>query len=225
MAWLGAERHYRLGAMGTRILLVRHGQSIWNAEGRWQGQADPPLSDLGRRQARGAAASLGALDAIFASHLQRALETAAIISTDLGVGPVVVDPDLRERNVGEWSGLTRAEINQRYPGYLTADRHMSFGVSGGAVRRPQGWEADEDVLARALGALARIDEAVGGGEVLAVTHGGLIYVLEAHLGAPFDYLANGGGRWLVVARGKVELGERVILLADEATPVTRPGQL
>src|SRR5687767_11323336 len=98
--------------MPTRVLLVRHGQSEWNATGRWQGQADPPLTDLGRRQARSAAAALGTVDAVFASDLQRASETALIIAGELGVGPVVVDPDLRERDAGEWSGLTRVEIEE-----------------------------------------------------------------------------------------------------------------
>src|ERR671917_2105987 len=111
----------------TRVLLVRHGQSEWNAVGRWQGQADPPLSDVGRQQARSAARSLGALDAIFASDLQRATETAMIIAAELGVGPVVVDPDLRERDAGEWSGLTRAEIEERYPGYLNATPSFAAG--------------------------------------------------------------------------------------------------
>ncbi|MEY2406219.1 MAG: glucosyl-3-phosphoglycerate phosphatase, partial [Acidimicrobiaceae bacterium] len=86
--------------MPVRILLVRHGQSEWNALGRWQGQADPPLSDLGRLQAHAAAHALGAVGAVFASDLVRAAETAAIIAAELGVGPVVIDADLRERDAG-----------------------------------------------------------------------------------------------------------------------------
>src|SRR3546814_3323938 len=104
----------------TRVLLVRHGQSEWNATGRWQGQADPPLTDLGRAQAHHAARSLGVVDAIVASDLQRAADTALIISGELGVGPVVLDEGLRERDAGEWSGLTRAEIERDWPGYLGA---------------------------------------------------------------------------------------------------------
>src|SRR5262245_43689149 len=173
-------------ALATRVLLARHGQSEWNAEGRWQGQADPPLSDLGRRQAHEAARALGALDAIWASDLQRAAQTAAIISGDLGVGPVVLDPDLRERDAGQFSGLTRDEIEARFPGYL-ADH-----------RRPPGWEPDEHLLARALGVVVRIAAAVPGGDVLAVTHGGLVYTLEAHLGADHARLANLAARWLEV---------------------------
>src|SRR4051812_28738357 len=105
----------------TRILLVRHGESEWNAMGRWQGQADPPLTDLGRRQAFAAAASLGTVDGIAASDLQRASDTAEIISNQLGVGPVVIDPRFRERDAGEWSGLTRHDIHRDWPGYLPDD--------------------------------------------------------------------------------------------------------
>jgi probable phosphoglycerate mutase len=211
--------------MPTRVLLVRHGQSEWNAVGRWQGQQDPPLSDLGRRQARAAAATLGAIDAVFASDLQRASETAAIIATDLGVLPIVVDPDLRERCAGEWEGLTRAEIERDWPGYLdpAADRHIGF--ASGPRRRPPSWEPDESVLGRALGALGRIHEAIPDGDVLAVTHGGLIYVIEGHLGAPFERMANGAARVVEVDGDRLRLGDRLLLVTDEGTPVTVPDQI
>lgn len=212
--------------MPTRVLLVRHGQSEWNAAGRWQGQADPPLTDLGRRQARSAAAALGAVDAVFASDLQRAAETAAIIAGELGIGPVVLDEGLRERDAGEWSGLTRTEIDRAWPGYLDppADEHASFGPSA-APRRPPSWEPDDAVLARARAALARIHDAVGDGEVIAVTHGGLIYVLEGHLGSPAGRLANGGGRWFVLDGDRITLGDRVLLVGDDGAPVTVPDQI
>jgi probable phosphoglycerate mutase len=217
----------------TRVLLVRHGQSEWNALGRWQGQADPPLSDLGRAQARAASASLGALDAIWASDLQRAAETATIIAAELGIGPVVLDPDLRERDAGEWAGLTRAEIDERYPGYLDpppADKHTSFGAAPATTtpRRPPGWEPDDSVLERARRALHRIAAAVGDGLVLVVTHGGLIYSLERDLGADFARLANAEGRWFEVDAGPgaaVRLGDRVMLAGPDDVPVTTPGQL
>jgi probable phosphoglycerate mutase len=213
------------GLVTSRVLLVRHGQSEWNALGKWQGQADPPLSDLGRAQARAAARSLGALDAIYASDLQRAMETAAIISGELGIGPVILDPDLRERDAGDWSGLTRSEIKQRYPGYLPDDRHRAFAPDGGAPKRPPGWEPDEILRSRVLGALARIHEAVPDGDVLAVTHGGVIYVLEDHLGERFHRLANGEGRWVEIGDDKMRLGDRVLLVNDDGTPVTVPDQL
>ena len=196
----------------TRVLLVRHGQSEWNADGRWQGQADVPLTDLGRAQAHHASRALGVVDAIVASDLERAAETAAIISGELGVGPLVLDPDLRERDAGEWSGLTRREIERDWPGYLDDE--------GEKRRRPPGWEPDEELLARATEALLRIHRLVPGGEAIAVTHGGLIYVIEGAFGAPFERMANVGGRWLEVGdEGLVRLGERVILVDEDETTI------
>jgi broad specificity phosphatase PhoE len=195
----------------TRILLVRHGQSEWNATGRWQGQADPPLTARGRAQAAEAARALGALDAVWASDLERAAETAVIVSESLGVGPVVLDPDLRERDAGEWSGLTRDQIEQRYPGYLR----------DGA--RPPGWEPDPALLERALRVVRRVGREVPGGDVVAITHGGLIYVLEQHLGASFARIANVEGRWVVVAGDSLRLGDRMLLAQRE--DVTVPGQI
>ena len=191
----------------TRILLVRHGQSEWNASGRWQGQADPPLSDRGRLQAREASRAGGAVDAVWSSDLQRAVATATIIAEAIGVGPVVVDPDLRERDAGEFSGLTRPEIEQRFPGYLAVGR------------RPPGWEPDDHLLARATRVLHRIAAAVPGGHVLTVTHGGLVYTLEESQGLPHQRLANAEGRWVEVGSGPVRLGERVLLALPEDTTV------
>jgi broad specificity phosphatase PhoE len=196
----------------TRVLLVRHGQSEWNADGRWQGQADPPLTDLGRAQARHAARALGVVDAIVSSDLGRALDTAMTLAGELGVGPVVVDPDLRERHAGDWQGLTRVQIEEGWPGYLD-DR-----------RRPDGWEADELLLARATAALVRIHELAPRGEAIAVTHGGLIYVVEGSFGEPFQRIANLGGRWIEVgAEGPTRLGDRVVLVDPDE--LTIPSQL
>jgi probable phosphoglycerate mutase len=214
----------------TRVLLVRHGQSEWNADGRWQGQADPPLTDLGRHQALHASRNLGVVDAIVTSDLQRAAETAAIIAQALGVGPIVLEPDLRERDAGEWSGLTRAAIERDWPGYLErsgTDRHASFGGAPDPSaqppaerRRPPGWEPDDRLIARVLAALGRIHALTPDGEVLALTHGGVVYALEARLGSPFERLANLGGRWIEIGpAGELRrLGERVVLVdPDELT--------
>jgi probable phosphoglycerate mutase len=219
----------------TRVLLVRHGQSEWNADGRWQGQADPPLTDLGRQQALHASRNLGVVDAIVASDLQRASETALIISSELGVGPLVLEPGLRERDAGEWSGLTRAEIERDWPGYLdqttpfrpTAAAGTGHGPAGDAAaqppgerRRPPSWEPDEALLQRVLAALARVHDLTPDGEVIAVTHGGVVYAIERLLGSTFERLANLGGRWIDVGPGGdvQRLGARVVLVdPDELT--------
>lgn len=222
----------------TRLLMIRHGQSEWNADGRWQGQADPPLTELGRAQAHHAARSLGTVDAIVTSDLQRAAETAAIIADELGVGPLVVDEGLRERDAGEWSGLTRAEIEVAWPGYLGAPPPVATRESVGPAaaeteaarqsneprRRPPGWEDDDVLQERAVAALARIHQLVPDGEAIAVTHGGLIYSLEEMFHAPFERLPNLGGRWIELgAEGPTRLGERVVLV--ERDEVTVPNQI
>jgi broad specificity phosphatase PhoE len=196
----------------TQILLVRHGQSEWNALGRWQGQADPPLSDVGRRQAFTAAARVGSVDVIVSSDLQRALHTARIISEQIGVGPVVVEPLFRERDAGEWSGLTRDEIDAGWPGYL--DEH----------KRPAGYEPDESLLGRTHDALANVERDYAGAEVLVVAHGGLVYALEKHHGHPFERLPNLGARHLTVEPHGVVLGERIVLVDDDDI-TTVPAQI
>lgn len=202
-----------------RLLLVRHGESEWNAAGRWQGQADPPLSELGRRQARAAGATVGAVDAVVASPLERAHHTAEAISESVGVGPVLVLPDLMERHAGEWQGLTRAQIDEQYPGYL-ADR-------GEHRRRPPGWEDDDVLLERVLRAIDTIlGELDGADDVVVVTHGGVIYALERHLGAEFQRIPNLGARSVTVdGAGRMALGERLLLVDSDEVLVTTPDQI
>jgi broad specificity phosphatase PhoE len=201
----------------TRILVVRHGQSEWNAEGRWQGQENPPLTDLGRQQARHAARAVGAVDAIYASPLDRATTTAHLIAEETGVGPVVLLPGLMERHAGSWQGLTRTQIEEAFPGYLDSGR------------RPPGWEDDDEVEARILDALGAIADEHPDGHVLAVAHAGVIFSIERLLGAEWERLANLGGRWVertpgvdddstAGAGGRWVIGERVHLLIDETIP-------
>jgi broad specificity phosphatase PhoE len=149
----------------TTILLARHGETDWNREGRWQGWADPPLNDTGRAQARALAEQLRGtpFDAVYTSDLGRAHETAEIVAAPHGV-PVVADPGLREIDVGSWSGLTRAEIDERFPG---ADR-------------PDG-ESREQHLDRVLHAVERIARGHPEGRILLVSHGGTIRALGSHV--------------------------------------------
>lgn len=194
----------------SRILLIRHGESEWNALGRWQGQADPPLTDRGILQAQTAAASLGAVDAVYSSGLQRAHTTAEVISDHLGVGPVLVEPRLMERDAGEWSGMTRAEIMEAWPGYL-----LDGAGAGTIKRRPPGWETDELLLTRAVAALCEIEERHGDGETIVVTHGGVMYAIATHLGDDVTYIPNLGAHWVEVSNGNISLGERITLLDAE----------
>lgn len=185
------------------LLLVRHGQSTWNAEGRWQGQADPPLSALGRDQAFSASGRIGTVDAIVSSTQQRALETALIIAEAIGVGPVLTEEGLVERNAGPWSGLTRNEIEERYPNFLKEDR------------RPEGYETDESLLTRNLEALERISEDHAGTVVLVATHGGVIHNLEAHLGLEIGRVPNLSGRIIERRDGSWTAAEQLTLLDEE----------
>lgn len=184
---------------------MRHGQSTWNAEGRWQGWADPPLSPRGERQALEAADRLigAGLDTVVASDLERARRTGELIAEHLGLGPVSVHRDLRERNVGDWCGLTRAEIAERWPAELRA----YLGGRSGAI---PGGEDDGSLAERGVQALARVAEA--GGTILVVSHGGLVRAVERALGADASHVPNLAGRWFI-ADGDAPLvpGERVSL--------------
>jgi len=100
----------------TTIYLARHGESDWNVERRWQGHADRPLTDRGRGQAQDLAARLARvhLDAVYSSDLRRAWETAEAVASAKGLD-VIRLPELREVDVGSWSGLTRDECEARFP--------------------------------------------------------------------------------------------------------------
>jgi len=159
----------------TTLLLVRHGETDWNADGRLQGHTDRPLSEFGRRQACRLAEELGdeELEAIYASDLSRARETAEIVGERLGLA-VILDPDLREKDWGTWEGLTAVERDQvEFMGEST--------------------QAHRD---RILGALRRIAERHPGGRVLVVTHGGSMRRVQTEaLGMALPVVEN-CGRWV-----------------------------
>jgi broad specificity phosphatase PhoE len=189
----------------SRLLLVRHGESTWNAEGRWQGQADPPLSAAGERQARAATAPLDGLDldGVWSSDLARAARTAAILAGS--DRPVHLEPGLRERDVGAWAGLTRDELDATHPGW------SSDGW------RPDGWEDDDALAARCRPALDEVAASLGdGGTALVVSHGGVIRALESTLGRAPHPVPNLGGVWLHAVDHEWSLGSRVALLEVEA---------
>lgn len=194
----------------TRLLLLRHGLTGWNAERRWQGWADAPLSDVGREQARAAVPALRALGftAVVTSDLGRARETAEIVAEGLGLGPVEVEVGIRERDVGAWSGLTTDEIEARWPGMIEAWR------AGELAQLPDG---EGDIMSRVEPALERILVLHPGGTVLAVTHGGVIRSVERHLGLEPQSVSNMGGRWVALGvDGELVGGEA--FARDPGTP-------
>ena len=155
------------------IYLARHGETEWNRIGRWQGATDIPLSETGRAQARLLAETLRdrRIGRVHASHLSRALETAQIIATRLGLPQPTVDRRLCERGYGAFEGLTREECAQQFPGvwerYL-ADRRA---VAPGA-------EPQAAVVERITTAMTEIATATwahpGSDAILVISHGGAI---------------------------------------------------
>lgn len=155
-----------------RIVLVRHAQSEWNAAHRWQGQADPPLSDVGRHQATTLAdhPRLARADVVVSSDLRRAHDTAAAIVVRTQV-PVTTEPLLRELDVGSWSGLTRTQIEAQQPGAIARYRAGIAGWEGG-----ESFEAHAERSRAAAVLLAAWPDA---STLVAVTHGGTIRMLVA----------------------------------------------
>ena len=178
----------------TTLLLVRHGETDWNAVGRLQGHTDRPLSDFGRRQAQQLAEGLDdeELEAIYSSDLVRASQTAHVVADRLGLA-VVEDAGLREIDVGSWSGLTRAEVEQRFPEGYARWLGGDIGHDG---------ETREELTERVVGAVERIAAAHPGDTILAVTHGGAIRALRRYAdGDPGDPIENCGTSSLELVDG------------------------
>ena len=152
-----------------RLVLWRHGQTVWNAENRHQGQIDIPLSDVGREQARHAAQTLLAMKPthVIASDLERALETGRTLSDLAGIG-LTVDERLRETYAGEWQGMTRDEIIAKYPAdYAAWGGDSEIRPGGGETR----WEVSERVVEAIESALVEIPP---GGTLVVASHGGAL---------------------------------------------------
>ena len=171
----------------TRVLVVRHGQSEWNALGKWQGQADPPLTTLGRLQARQAGSLIASecppFDLVLSSDLERASVTADLLAEVVGCTTRRVDVRWRENDAGEWQGLTRRDIQAQWPGWLEAGR------------RPPSFETAESTETRALSAFADIASYHAGGCVLVVSHSGVLRILRRRLTGSEHHFPNLGGSW------------------------------
>lgn len=151
--------------MPTTIVLVRHGETDWNRERRYQGHADVPLNETGRRQAHDLADLLASerVDAVYTSPLRRASETAGIVAAQIGLEPRVLEA-LREIDVGDWEGLTIDDVRAQFPERADVAGHSGF---------PNG-ETDEDLDARVVPALVDLSRTHADETVLGVTHAGPI---------------------------------------------------
>jgi probable phosphoglycerate mutase len=206
----------------TPILLIRHGETVWNRSGRVQGWQDSPLSAAGRAQAQALAARLAVdrVERLISSDLGRAQETARPIAARLGI-PVELDPALRERNYGIFEGRTHVEIERDHPTeYATfIGRDPTYAIPGG--------ESADEFAARVLPALERIAATCAGGRVAVVTHGGVLGVVYRHaMKVPADAergytLANasvnhvrfGAGEWFIERWG--DLAHLADAVADD----------
>ena len=157
----------------TEILLIRHGETTWNASRRLQGHIDIPLSSVGERQA----AALGrglireTLDAVFSSDLQRARQTAEAIAAPRGI-PVQIDPGLRERCYGAFEGMLHAEVAKQYPAAYAAWQGRDIDA-----RFPAGERIAETLREFSRRSVEAITRAVRGKKyrkVALVTHGGVL---------------------------------------------------
>ncbi len=198
--------------MPTRLCLVRHGETDWNASGRLQGHSDIPLNQLGRAQARAMAERLAGQNfvALFSSDLARAAETAAAAAARLGL-EVETAPALRERFLGTFQGLTHAEAQMRYP----AD-YARFRARDPDHLLPGGGESLRAFAARIAAALAALAESRPGGALLIITHGGVLDVAHrlatgqglqekrnfSLLNAALNWIERRDGHWALLSWGE-----------------------
>ena len=161
------------------LILIRHAESTANAEGRWQGRADFPLSNAGRAQAGRLRSRLEREEYlpthIYTSPLSRVFETAQIASSNMGV-PIEAWDDLMEHDVGVFSGLTWAELEERFPKTLREfNETFSLDIVEGA-------ETHKEIMARARRVVDRlISEHDNGDRVLVFSHGGILTRVIARL--------------------------------------------
>lgn len=161
-----------------RLILLRHGQTGYNATRRMQGQLDTELSDLGRKQAAAVAEAMAALNpfAIVSSDLRRAYDTAVAVADRAGL-PVEIDARLRETHLGQWQGLTHSDVDAIGPGARSAWR-------ADATWAPPEGESRVDVARRSVPVVEELldkHEQWGDEPIVLVAHGGLIAALTAAL--------------------------------------------
>lgn len=189
----------------TYLYLIRHARSTWNAQGRMQGHADPPLDELGLRQAEALAERFDRLkvDALYSSPLQRARSTAEAVGQRKNLA-VQFDDRLKELHMGDWTGLTGDEANERYPG-------RGFG-SNWRLQGPPGGESYPQLMTRAASAMDALVAAQPNKYVAVVTHGGLLNAYLFYLlNLPADNPIHFHSENTAVTHVRIEQGQIHIL--------------
>lgn len=197
----------------TEFILVRHGETLWNLEGRLQGQQDSPLTERGMAQAKAVATRLAdeRIAAIYASNLNRVLIMAQQIADRTGAA-IIQDPRLRERSNGCFEGLTRDEAEQQYP-----DLFQQYGANRSPDFAIPGAESARQLLERGLAFFTELAASRAGERVVVVSHGGLLSSVLRHIiGVPLGEkhgfrLENGSislvnhsaAQWQVVTLGEI----------------------
>ncbi|XP_075514917.1 phosphoglycerate mutase-like protein 4 [Primulina tabacum] len=164
-----------VGPNYAEIIIVRHGETEWNADGRIQGHLDVDLNDAGRQQAILVAERLSRepeISAVYSSDLKRAFDTAKLIARSCGVLEVTKDPNLRERHLGDLQGVIFSEIAKVHP-----EAHKAFVSNRKDQEIPGGGESLNQLYARCTSALQRIAQNHQGERVVVVSHGGTIRAL------------------------------------------------
>lgn len=196
----------------TTLIVIRHGETVWNREKRMQGTTDTPLSDVGRSQAQAVGRRLAGEDfsGLYASDLARARETASIIAGHTGQ-ELVMDSRLRERRFGIFEGLTAGEIEERFP-----EEHARF-ISRDPDYEVPGGECARRFTERCLGCLSEIAGRHRGEGVVVVTHGLVLDALyrAAHglghgerrpvplINASLNLFGYGAGTWRLLLWGDI----------------------
>lgn len=172
----------------TRLVLIRHGETDWNREGRFMGHTDLPLNDKGLAQAEAAAQSFRGqtLEAVYTSDLLRARQTAEAVARATGA-PIVIDRRLREIGQGEWEGQLLSRIQAVYGDLLARRRVDPLDT------RPPGGETVREVQARVLPFLKETARRHPDGRVAIVSHGALLAVVRVRLlGLPVETVWDQG---------------------------------
>jgi probable phosphoglycerate mutase len=171
------REYHTFGDMCTQVYMIRHGETVWNAEKRLQGHLDSPLTGQGIQQATMLAARLSSVhfDAIYSSDLERARQTAKIIASKANSVAVTFDNRIRERHFGRFQGLTWEEIEKKFPDEAAKE------LSGNPMNHMPDGESKQQLLSRTLSffediALRHTDQ-----RILVISHGGILNVWTRHV--------------------------------------------